>query len=392
MSDEMQAYCKKLYETKESVDLVITFNSIPYHVHSLVLGMTSKYFENLFIFKEKGESMDFELDISYISQDAFEHYLKYCYFWELDMNYALPMLSLSSYFDCDKLWEACQRYRLHNVPFCENNALHFFQYIISKFTLDETKEVIKDKLLVDCVVWFTLHFDKILELKLETLKLIPLEWLRYVFGKAVFHVFESELDRLQKARQLYFKLGESKELFSALFEGIRFNCITFLEMCDENLLFLYQSDNDVVLDKLQIPRISDMSGMYNLAFLKDSPSLVMKLSSKDSEEASIYSLAENVRGTFRYRSGKHNDLTFDVFLLPEEKKLELFSVSIFFFSFEDNFERWYFSSEQFTPCKEYGSNRTTFLVKNFFRPCLNMHFRMNVLSLTIEKRIMQGKQ
>jgi hypothetical protein len=388
MANVMQTFCKKLYDTKQGTDLIITFNSIPYHVHSLVLGMTSKYFEDLVLSKENGESMDFELDISYISQDAFEHFLRFSYSEELDMNYALPMLSLSAHFECDKLWEACQRYRLYNVPFCENNALHFFQYIISKFTLDETKEVINDKLLVDCVVWFTLHFDKILELKLETLKLIPLEWLRYVFGKAVFHVFESELDRLQKARQLYFKLGESKELFSALFEGIRFNCITFPEMCDERLLFLYQSDNDIVIDKLQSPRISDMSGMYNQDFLAENRSLVMKVDSNDCGDCQVttrYSMGTNVRGTLRYIETEElsHELEFEVALWPRQDSQRSSSkLSLILCAIQQDFGKWDIYYKDWS-LNTYSRSMTLFST-DIPHMSPDMLFRISVLSLYID--------
>jgi hypothetical protein len=378
MSDAKQQLIKRLYETKEITDLVITFNSVPYHVHCLVLGIMSKYFEALFLSEQ--QDINIELDIPYISQDAFEHFLEYNYGGELDMKFVLPMLSFSSYFQCDELWQECQEYRLYNLTFSETHALHLFQYIISNFTLDETKKVIQDNLLVDCVIWFTVHFDKILELKVETLNLIPLEWLRYVFGKAVFHVFRNELDRLDKACQLYFKMGESKELFSVLFEGIRFRCIPLRDMCDEKYGFLYQSDNDIVLDKLLSPRISDMRWGQNFGYLVRNPSLVMSMHNNDTVSA----LAHNIDGEFNYVSTKGGSyLKFLVYSVPRNNLLNdrSNSLSAFIFILEDNTQSWGFHSFEFRS-GHYWDAVYNFPIKCSSDPA-NVVFILNVLSLNI---------
>jgi hypothetical protein len=110
MSEAKELLIKRLYDTKEMTDLVITLNSVPYKVYCLVLGMTSTNFEDLFLSKEQG--MEIELDMLYISQDELEHVLKYSYGWELDMDYAMPMSSLSILFECNKLLEEWKKYRL----------------------------------------------------------------------------------------------------------------------------------------------------------------------------------------------------------------------------------------------------------------------------------------
>jgi hypothetical protein len=382
MSNQKQEFCKKLYETKESTDLVITFNGIPYHVHAIVLGMTLRYFRDSFLSTERDQSMDIELEIPFISQDAFEHFLKYTYGWELDMDNFLPLFYLSEHFQCKTLSKMCRKNRLYKLSFSESNALQFFQ-CTSKLTLDETKQVTENTFLVDCVVWFTVHFDKILELKLETLKLIPLEWLRYVFGSAPFHVFESELDRLDKARQLYLKWGESTELYSALFEGIRFNCIPLRDMCGEKYMFLYQVDNDIVLDKLQGSRISDMSGKYNEEYLRENPSFVMKVGTK-------VSMAHNVRAKLILCGDEkpYRVLELKMFLWPmEHLQYSDCSLNAFLFFIQDNLQRWDFCSEHHSKGFMGGVREKTSLYIHFPRSipdARKMRIRVNVMSLSLK--------
>jgi hypothetical protein len=381
MRDSNQTLTQRLYETKDSADLSITFNCVPYQVHSLVLGMTSNYFGNLFLSKVKVQRMDIELDIPYISQDAFVQFLKYCYGWELDNKYVMPMLSLSVCFECNKLWKKCKKYRLYNVSFSETHALHLFHYIVSNFTLEETEEVINDNLLVDCVVWFTVHFDKILELKLETLKLIPLEWLRYVFGKAPFHVFKNELDRLEKACQLYFKLGESAELFSALCEGIRFKCIPLRDMCDEKYSFLYQSNNNVMLDNLLSPRIFDMSLRHNDEYFKKNPTLVIDLVPQVEMGGISYSLAKNLHATTHYRGVKENAYSFSLVLHLRQKTSIKYDIQLqcMVFTIRDNFQSW-------DQCSFTQRGITSFIIKVPWSSSdpSNMVFKMNILALTVD--------
>jgi hypothetical protein len=385
MSHENLDFFKKAYETKESTDLVIIFNGVTHHAHSLVLGMKSNYFKSLFLSKQKGRIVTLKLDIPYISQDALEHFLKYCYGWELDMDYVLPMLSFSSHFECDELWKETTTYRLFKLPFSETHALHLFQHVFPKLTLDETTKVRHDTLLMDSVIWFTVHFDKILELKLESLKSISMIWLRYVFGKAPFHVFESEFDRLEKARQLYFKLGESKELFSALFEGIRFNCIDLRGMFHEKYLFLYQCDNDIVLEKLEHPRIFDQSMHRNHSFLTRSPSLVMKMDMRF-EAAPSFLLANNAKMNLHYKLEEScHSLELQVSFWPAKNwTYSSYSLSFFLFAFQENLERWSFfytkdSNERRRDSKISFHSRFT----RYSGDSSNMMFRINLLSLNV---------
>jgi hypothetical protein len=392
MSNEKQEFGKKLYETKERTDLVITFNSVPYHVHALVLGIRSKYFNVLFMSMDRGQSMDIELELPFISQEAFEHFLKYSYGWELDMDYFMPMLYLSEHFQCDTLWKACRQYRLYKVCFCDSHASQFFQCILPKLTLDETSKVIGNTLLVDCVIWFTVHFDGILQLKVDTLKLIPLKWLRYVFGEAPFHVFEDELDRLDKARQLYFMLGESKELFSALFEGIRFKCISLRDMCGEKYMFLYQSDNDIVLDKLQSARNFDMSWMHNEYFFRENPSLVMKVDSKDSDSSlprCRHFLAKNIPVRLQYQQGD----TFDYLELScafmwrrNSSSDSESSVSVLVFAIQDDFKSWDVFSREYSETyhSRYDHRLLWMEIPRYSQNAPNTLLRMNVMSLTLK--------
>jgi hypothetical protein len=201
--------------------------------------------------------LEHTITLPHYSQVEFDHFLKYCYGYKMEPSQALPMLCLSEFLKCPGLAEECDN--VQQLGYSEQQAIMIWQHVLPMLTLHDTVDTcVRDNRLMTFLIWFTIHFGKMLELELDVVSLIPIKWLRFVFVDAPCHMFEDERDRLDKALQFYLKIGHSDELFSALFEGIKFKHISSKVLSEERYHFLYQTDNNVVLDNLMQPRMEDV--------------------------------------------------------------------------------------------------------------------------------------
>jgi hypothetical protein len=253
-------YLKRLYRTKKRSDFVIIFNGMEYNVHLAIVANRSKYFENL-MFDDFKELVDGQVNIEFmlISQDVFQHFLGWLYGFELDVEHLLPMTHLADYFRCGNLVKGLEKHPLYRLAPSAMTLKNISQLVIPTFTLTDQVTILEnDKLLLNAMLWFTANIEALLSLEADVLRLIPIEWLRYVFGTAPVHLFKSELARLDKALELYSILGPSDELYAALFEGIKLVFITGDETLGMKYHPLYRHENIKVLENLLNSRASSM--------------------------------------------------------------------------------------------------------------------------------------
>jgi hypothetical protein len=257
-STQRTSFLSKLFCTKKKSDVLIHFNDCPFDVHHLILALRSTYFKDLLFSGNKEKRMVFQFDFPLISHSAFNIYLDYCYGSKIDpiMSSSLvaSVLCLAVQFQVDDLKETCWNQFKIGDSFTTDDILQLFEYIFPILSLIEDETMLENVFLVELLWWFTHHLDKIVELDVKVLSLIPEQWLRYVFGKAPIHFFEDELGRLNKAIQLYEKLKHCPNVFSALFEDINYKFIPMSELWDKKYLFLYRTENVIVRDKIMSPR------------------------------------------------------------------------------------------------------------------------------------------
>jgi hypothetical protein len=260
MTAQESLYLTQLYQSNIRTDFVIYFNGCEYNVHSIILAMKCAYFEHIFFFECKEErDGKLYLDMENITQDDFQQFLKHIYGSPPILDCYQAMIILADYFQCDEVARYCQEFPLYQLPPTVKNTEHFIQRIIPCLKLASNVNSIEDQQLMATSLWFTTNIDVIIDMDVQVLRTIPLDWLRFVFGHFCFHAFESELILLDKAAQLYHKMGPTEELFSVLFEGINFQRIPLDGRFSPKYNFLYHSDNATVLEKIFSPHASFMT-------------------------------------------------------------------------------------------------------------------------------------
>jgi hypothetical protein len=245
----------QLCQTSTKSDLLINFNGTDYHAHFIILGMKCHYFASLY-FSGCQESAQGRITITLedISQPAFTYFLQYVYGALFKYAHMKDLIKLADYFQCEELAKECANFPLYKLGSAVEHATWIIEDVIPSFTLLEKDTFIEDVKLKEAFLWFVLHFDEIVRLELELLSSIPINWLRFVFGRAPCHCFDSEKDRLDKAIAFYFRMGHSDELFSALFENIRYACIPPTGLSHRRYLFLYRTSNEKVRRQMMLPR------------------------------------------------------------------------------------------------------------------------------------------
>jgi hypothetical protein len=245
----------QLCQQRTRSDLLINFNGTDHHAHFIILAIKCNYFESL-LFSQCQEKTQGRITITLedISQSAFAHFLDYVYGAPLESAHIQDLIKLADYFQCDELAAECAKFPLHKLGSAVQPATWIIQELIPSFTLLEKDTFMQDVKLKEAFLWFSLNFDGIVKLELDLLSSIPMDWLRFVFGKAPCHCFDSESDRLDKAIAFYLRMGHSDELFSTLFENIRYACIPSTGLLDRKYLFLYRTPNETVRRKVMGPR------------------------------------------------------------------------------------------------------------------------------------------
>jgi hypothetical protein len=171
-----------------------------------------------------------------------------------DSAHIKDLIQLADYFQYEELAAECANFPLYKLGASVQHATWIIEEFFHSFSLLKKDTFMQDDRLKEAFLWFAVHFNDIVKLELDLLSSIPMDWLRFVFGEAPCHCFESETDRLDKAIAFYLRMGHSDELFSALFEKIRYACIPLTELLSRKYSFLYRTPNETVRRQMMRPR------------------------------------------------------------------------------------------------------------------------------------------
>jgi hypothetical protein len=383
-------YFKRLYKGRNRSDFTITFNGHEYKVHLAIIAIKSTYFQSL-IFKDFKENDDASVNIhmDYISQEHFEHFLQVLYDFEFDPSQIVPLICLADYFQCSELKEELEEIPFYSLAPTTLNLANVTQMILPNLTLCETIELTDDELLFDILVWFTANMNSFIDMDADILSLIPLEWLRYVFGKAPLLFFKNETDRLNKALDLYSKLEHTEELVGALFEGINFFSIPLGDMLGAKYLPLYRTENEIILQKIMEQRACSLTfdelKLKNNNNWKGCATFTLEIEDyKNAAKEPLKSSAiicKDVTGELRVT--KLDDTSFSIFLsIKSSSSYRKYLCSYFLCIIENDFDFQYQTEELGEECEmseEWGYSEMNFILES----CENVHFHVQIFSLEL---------
>jgi hypothetical protein len=383
-------FLKRLYKEGHITDFTIVFNGQEYRVHLAIIAMKSTYFQTLIFkdFKELDER-SINIDIDYISQEHFDHFLHYLYGFEYDPNHIIPLLCLADYFQCQELKEDLEEYPFYSLVPDQLTVANMAQMILPNLTLCETIELTDDELLWNSLIWFTANIAALIDMDADILSLIPLEWFRYVFGKAPLHFFKNETDKLNKALDLYIKLEHTEELFAALFEGINFFSISLKDTHGAKYLPLYRTENEIVLHKMMEQRACSLTfdelKLLNNNHWKGCSTLTLQITNYKNAAKELFttkaSICQDV--TSQMEVTKLNDESFSIYLrIKTTSSYKKYRCSYFLCVHQNDFEELEFHTVHCEDCEVnsgWGFSEMGVIVER----CESVLFHVQILSLEL---------